>query len=531
MIVTKLMRSSAALGVAAIAVSAVTFLKTMLAARYFGVSGAMDALNVVIALPNLAGGILLGALQASVVPVLVDYYEKGRPSDARKLIIRTAWKVSMAALILGAAYWFFSSAYLHAVGSGLDAFNRSLAFQMLPWAAVVLPINGCIAVLSCLLMARERLVVLAYLPCTSSALAILFLLLGHSLGTPALVYSLTLGTLLQLMILLAIAMRLWGIRPDSLRSSSFKHPQLPATFYPLLLASSFGLTNMIVDQAFASPLGPGSVTALTYAISLNSLLSQVTIFAAATVLFPVFSKISANQRPDELRNLLRRVFEAGPMIFFPLTVAVLVMGRPLVWLLFGHGEFGISAAGLTARAWSGYAVSLVPFFWGIVLTRVYHAIQRPKVLVWAGMLGLVLNAGLDYLFAKFWGVMGIALSTSVVYVAVTAILIWRAQKDVGSILTPSVVSTAAKAFFASVVLWIEVKAIGMPADLSSISKMKLMMWVIFVSVVAAGSYLGIGVLLKMPLHLLVRRRSLGDISASESPLAIAELETSDVILK
>jgi putative peptidoglycan lipid II flippase len=531
MIFTKLTRSSAALGVAAIAVSAVTFLKTMLAARYFGVSGAMDALNVVIALPNLAGGILLGALQASVVPVLIEYYEKGKPSDARKLIIRTAWKVSVAALLLAAAYWFFSRDYLRVVGSGLDELNRSLAVQMLPWAAVVLPINACIAVLSCLLMARERLVVLAYLPCTSSALAIVFLVLGHSMGTPALVYALAVGCLLQLFILLAMAMRLWGIRPDSLRSSSFKHPQLPAAFYPLLLASSFGLTNMIVDQAFASPLGPGSVTALTYAISLNSLLSQVTIFAAATVLFPVFSRISANQRPDELRNLLRRVFEAGAMIFFPLTVGVLVLGRPLVWLLFGHGEFGIDAAGITARAWSGYAVSLVPFFWGIVLTRVYHALQRPRVLVWAGMLGLVLNAGLDYVFARIWGVMGIALSTSTVYVAVTALLIWRTQKDVGSVVTPPVVSTAAKAFFASIVLWIEVKALRIPFDFSAVSKMRLLIWVIFAGVVAAGSYVGIGVLLKMPLHLLVRRRSRGDISTPGAPLVIAELETSDLSVK
>src|SRR5580658_2025360 len=250
MIVTKLTRSSAALGVAAIAVSAVTFIKTMLAARYFGVSGAMDALNVVIALPNLAGGILLGALQASVVPVLVGYYEKGRPLDSRKLIIRTAWKVSAAALLLGAAYWVLSGEYLRVVGSGLDDFDRSLAVQMLPWAAAVLPINACIAVLSCLLMAREKLVSLAYLPCTSSALAILFLVLGHSLGTPALAYALAFGCLLQLLILMVIAVRLWGIRPDSVRSASFKPPQLPATFYPLLLASSFGLTNMVVDQAF-----------------------------------------------------------------------------------------------------------------------------------------------------------------------------------------------------------------------------------------------------------------------------------------
>ena len=88
-------RSSVVLGIAAFTVSLVAFLKTTLAARYFGVSGSMDALNLVISLPNLAGGILVGALQASVVPVLVGHYEKGRAADARDLIVRTAWKLSL----------------------------------------------------------------------------------------------------------------------------------------------------------------------------------------------------------------------------------------------------------------------------------------------------------------------------------------------------------------------------------------------------------------------------------------------------
>src|SRR5580658_944639 len=371
MIVTKLTRSSAALGVAAIAVSAVTFIKTMLAARYFGVSGSMDALNLVIALPNLAGGILLGALQASVVPVLVGYYEKGRAADARRLVVRTAWKLSVASLLLGAAYWIFSNQFLRVIGSGLDESNRALAAHMLPWAAAVIPVSACIAVMSCVLMARERLVVLAYLPSISSALSIVFLLAANHAGPSVLVYALAFGCLLQLLVILAIAMRLWKRRLNARVSfpQESRH-DLPVTFYPLLLAAGYGLTNTIVDQAFASPLGAGSVTALTYAISLNGLFSQMTIFASATVLLPVFSRITASQKPKELIDLLRGVFQAGAMIFFPLTAIVLVLGRPLVWLLLGRGQFGISAAGLTGHAWAGYALSLAPFFWGIVLTRV-----------------------------------------------------------------------------------------------------------------------------------------------------------------
>jgi len=531
-IVAKMTRSSVVLGIAAFTVSLVAFLKTTLAARYFGVSGSMDALNLVISLPNLAGGILVGALQASVVPVLVGHYEKGRAADARDLIVRTAWKLSLAGILAGAAFWFFGTEFLRVVGSGLDSSNRSLAAQMLPWAAATIPINACIAALSCLLMARERLVVLAHLPGVSSALSIVFLLVAHYAGPRVLVYSLALGSLLQLLVVLAMTMRLWGLRLVPRISSPFESRQdLPVTFYPLLLAASYGLTNTIIDQAFASPLGPGSVTALTYAISMNSLLSQMTIFASATVLLPVFSRISVSQSPEDLASLLRSIFEAGAMIFFPLTVIVLVLGRDLVWLLLGHGEFGLAAASLTARAWAGYAISLAPLFWGIVLTRVYHALQKPKALLWTGALGVLLNGGLDYVFAKIWGVTGIALSTSTVYFTISALLIWHAQKQFGAIFSRTVVRTTAKAIFASCILWLGLRALTPSLDLAALSKTELAIRVVIAGLIGCALYIGAGVLLKLPLQLLAHSDSRAATPVSRVRLSATTIEAGDLSVK
>jgi putative peptidoglycan lipid II flippase len=530
--ISKLTRSSILLGVAASAVSALGFLKTMLAARYFGVSGSMDAFNLVIALPNLAGGILVGALQASIVPVLVGYHENGRASDARRLVVRAAWKLSVASLLLGAAYWIFSNQFLRVIGSGLDKNNRALATHMLPWAAAVIPVSACIAVMSCVLMARDRLVVLAYLPGISSALSIVFLLTANYAGPPVLVYALVLGCLVQLLLILAIALRLWKFRPSARISfTEQSRHDLPATFYPLLLAASYGLTNTIVDQAFASPLGAGSVTALTYAISLNGLLSQMTIFASATVLLPVFSKITASQGPKELTNLLRRIFQAGAMIFFPLTAIVLVLGRPLVWFLLGRGEFGITAAGLTGHAWGGYALSLAPFFWGIVLTRVYHALQRPKILLWTGALGVLLNGLLDFLLGRIWGVTGIALSTSAVYLTVAALLVWQTQKQFGVIFSRAVVGTTAKAIFASAVLWVELRVLTMSLDITAMSKPELAIRLGFAALVGIASYIGVGSALRLPLQMLVRGGSSGAVTTPSICLHVQSVQTGDLSLK
>jgi len=229
--------------------------------------------------------------------------------------------------------------------------------------------------------------------------------------------------------------------------------------------------------------------------------------------------------------LLRSIFEAGAMIFFPLTVIVLVLGRDLVWLLLGHGEFGLAAASLTARAWAGYAISLAPLFWGIVLTRVYHALQKPKALLWTGALGVLLNGGLDYVFAKIWGVTGIALSTSTVYFTISALLIWHAQKQFGAIFSRTVVRTTAKAIFASCILWLGLRALTPSLDLAALSKTELAIRVVIAGLIGCALYIGAGVLLKLPLQLLAHSDSRAATPVSRVRLSATTIEAGDLSVK
>jgi len=368
--------------------------------------------------------------------------------------------------------------------------------------------NVVVAAKSCQLIARNDLVIVSFLPGISSLLAIALLFSARRLGTPLLVYSLMLGTALQLVVLFALTL---GPRTDSSiaisRETQGKISAVPKTFFPLLFASSFGLTNAIVDQSFASPLGEGSVTALAYANALNGTLSQLSVFAAATVLLPRFSQIHSQDRPRELTNAVRNVFETGVMIFVPLTAAVLALGRPLVWFLFGGGSFGPRSADLTSRAWLGYAASLTPLFCGIVLTRFYHAIKRPTVLVWAGALSLIMNASLDFALSKMWGPFGIALSTSFTYVAVTALLIWHCSREFGPILSAGILNTTAKTVLASSIAWGGMKIATRSLDIYQLAKAELLVWLIAAGMLGAVLYWVSGVLCKVPFRLLATPKS------------------------
>jgi len=503
MTIRRAIRASAFVGGATFVVSILSFLKNLLAARMFGVSGTMDAFNIVISLPNLFAGVFLGALQASVVPVLVSYRETVGPWLADRFVALLVWRVVAIALAAGALYWLFGRWLLLLIGSGLSPADYHLARRLVPWAAALFPMNVVVAAKSCQLIARNDLVIVSFLPGISSLLAIALLFSARRLGMPVLVYSLVLGTALQLIVLFALTLEprtdtSIAISPETQDKISV----VPRTFFPLLFASSFGLTNAIVDQSFASPLGEGSVAALAYANALNGTLSQLSVFAAATVLLPTFSQIHSQERPRELTNAVRNVFEIGVMIFVPLTAAVLVLGRPLVWFLFGGGNFRPDSAELTSRAWLGYAVSLTPLFCGIVLTRFYHAIKRPTVLVWAGALSLIMNAGLDFSLSKLWGPLGIALSTSFTYVAVTALLIWHCSREFAPILSAEVLNTTGKAVLASSIAWGGMKIVTHSVDIYQLTKAELLVLLIVAAMLGAVLYWVSGVLFKVPFRLL-----------------------------
>lgn len=503
-------RTSALVGAATFIVSILSFLKNLLAAHAFGISGTMDVFNIVISLPNLFAGVFMGALQASVVPILVGYRETAGPWLADKFVALLIWRVVALALAAGALYWLFDRWLLLLIGSGLSPGDYHLARRLVPWAAALFPMNVVVAAKSCQLIARNDLLSVSLLPGISSLLAIALLFSARTIGMPVLVYSLVLGTALQLVVLFALT-----IRPRTESAAIFspgtqgKISAIPKTFFPLLFASSFGLTNAIVDQSFASPLGEGSVTALAYANALNGTLAQLSVFAAATVLLPAFSQIHSQDRPRELANAVRNVFETGVMVFLPLTAAVLALSRPLVWFLFGGGHFGPGSAALTSKVWLGYAASLAPLFCGIVLTRFYHAIRQPAVLVWVGALSLIMNASLDYALSKIWGPFGIALSTSLTYVAVTTLLIWHCSRTFSPVLSEEVAKTAAKAMLASTLAWGGMRIALRALDIYQLTKMELLVWLIGAAILGAVLYWVSGVLLKLPFPLLgATKRSL-----------------------
>jgi putative peptidoglycan lipid II flippase len=141
----------------------------------------------------------------------------------------------------------------------------------------------------------------------------------------------------------------------------------------------------------------------------------------STVLFPRFSKLIAAARWDELKHLLRTF---GGLIFvlaIPSVVLLIVASEPLVRFVFERGAFTPEDT-IAAAEVQRWLAPQIPFYILVMVgSRLLSALDAYQVTLRIGVLNLILNVVGNYVFMSFFGVKGIAMSTSLVYVAATVV--------------------------------------------------------------------------------------------------------------
>ena len=173
----------------------------------------------------------------------------------------------------------------------------------------------------------------------------------------------------------------------------------------------------LVDQAMAAMLRPGSVSTLNYGNKVSSVVIGLGSIALSTAVLPQFSRMVAAADWSGVRTTLKTYTRLALLATIPLTLLLVVLSRFMVSLLFQHGAFTESNTIEVAAVQSLYILQLPFFVTGMLFVRLISALKANHVLMWGTTISFSLNITLDYVFMKWLGVGGIALSTSVVYLA------------------------------------------------------------------------------------------------------------------
>jgi putative peptidoglycan lipid II flippase len=175
----------------------------------------------------------------------------------------------------------------------------------------------------------------------------------------------------------------------------------------------------------AASLGSGNVSILNYGNKIVALVLSVVAVSLSTVLLPRFARLIAAGGWDALRSTIDGYAKLILIGSLPVVAVLSLWAEPMIGLLFERGAFGPQTSAAAGRV-QVYLSLQIPFYVLAMLgARVLSALDCNRVVLRIAAVNLTVNVVGDYVLMQWFGVDGIAMSTSLVYFVAT-IVTWAA---------------------------------------------------------------------------------------------------------
>ena len=391
-------------------------LKELTVAHWFGRGDPLDAFLIAFLLPSFTVNLIMGALASALIPVLMEMRQKHEPEATDKLLssvaIVSVLTLAGIALVLG----LFAPFYLPYLGSNFSPeklrLTRELLYALLPWIVL----NGIALFASSVLNASERFALPALVPVVTPLATMMFIwIAAQRWGAFSLACGIVTGSVVEAAWLFA-TLRAQGTRLSFRWAGMDENVRIVLRQSAPMIAGTFLMgSTAVVDQAMAAMLPGGSVAALGYGNRIVSAVLGLGATALSTAVLPYFSRMAAAADWQGCRHTLKRFSLLVTAAAVPLTLVLILFSRTLVRLLFQRGAFTAADTELVSSVQICYALQIPFYIWGMLFVRFITSVRRNDLLMYASAVNLSVDIGLNLILMRYWGVAGIALSTSLVY--------------------------------------------------------------------------------------------------------------------
>src|SRR3954452_1967692 len=311
-------------------------LREVLAAKYFGLGGPINAFTIAFYIPNVVRSLFAdSALSAAFVPVFTELLEKDRKREAFRLA-STLFMVMLAALGAIVVLFILGAGVIVPIFTGdkfdahLDALAVGLSRVMFP-IVLILGLNGLTVGI---LQAYDHFTIPALSPLIWNVVIMFFLVFSRPLfHGDAQMYAYALGILVATVVQFLMALpvlRTVGFQFEW--TIDWRDPRVKQVFM-LMLPVTLGLGlinfNVFANGVLGSYVSTSAPRAIDNAFRIYMLPQGMFSVAIATVLFPQLSRLAARRDLAGLRatveNGLRLIF----LMLLPATAATLVLAEPI----------------------------------------------------------------------------------------------------------------------------------------------------------------------------------------------------------
>jgi putative peptidoglycan lipid II flippase len=379
-----------------------------------------------------------GALTASFIPVYTEYITQRPPEEGQGLVKATFSVLAVCLLVITVFGILLAPGIVKIMAYGFsqdpEKFGLTvyLTRLMFPYIFFI----GLVALAMGVLNSWKHFWAPALAPVLLN-LSIIFCALVFSPVFSEPILSLALGVLLggiAQLFFQAPFLRRQGIVWGFLFWPS--HPgvkRIASLMAPSVLGLAVTQLNVLVSTFLASYLPEGSVSYLYYADRLLEFPMGIFAIAVATAVLPVMSEHAAQNNWVKLRETLSFSLRLVFFVTVPAMVGLIVLGQPILNLLFQRGAFTAHSTAMTAQALLYYSLGLAGFAGVRIVVPTFYSLQDTKTPVKIAFVALIANVILGTLLMHPLKHGGLALATSLAAGLNFALLVFLLRKKMGKI--------------------------------------------------------------------------------------------------
>ncbi len=388
----------------------VGLVRQILISRAFGTGDAYDAFVAASRYPDLIFYLIAGgALASSFIPIFTGFLEVKDRTAAWQL---TSAIINLVVLVL-ALVSFVSALFplqvvQHILAPSFPPEKQQLTASLLRILLIAPTVFGVSGVVMGALNAHQRFL----LPALASTMLWIGYIIGLLLFVPTmgifgLAWGAVLGAFLHLAIQLPQFLRLpqWqfsltlGLRNPALR-------EVLLLMGPRLLGVGVVQLNFLISTIIASGQPEGSVSSLTYAWMMMTVPEVVIAQAIAIAALPTFSAQVARGELGQMRHSLASTLRGVLLLSLPASLGLILLRRPIIALLYQHGQFGSHSTEMVSWALLWYTAGLVGHCVVEVLSRAFYALHDTKTPVFVGTAAMTLNLIFSFAFSALFTRLG-----------------------------------------------------------------------------------------------------------------------------
>lgn len=447
-------------------------LRETVMAHLFGAGRVYDAFSLGFRIPNLTRDLFAeGALSSAFVPTFTEYLATKGKKEAAELsnLVGTAVILIVGALcVLGSV---FSPVLVGLLAPGWEtadpgkfALAIALTRIMFPFLLVVALAAQAMGILNACNQFAVPTLASTFFNIGSVVFGVAMgFWVGPHLGISpitGMAWGVVLGGTLQLV---------WQI--PALRRLGFRfrlrfdwgHPGLRHIIRlmgPAIIGSAAVQVNVAVNTNLASTIVDplrglnGPVSWLQFAFRFMQLPLGLFGVAIASATLPSISRSAASGNLDEFRKTLSRSVGLVLLLTVPSSVGLILLGNPMIGLIYQGRKFEAYDTQQTALALSCYAIGLAGYAAVKVLAPAFYALGTARAPMLVSVASILINFVVAWSMTRKAGLghAGLALATSGVSLFASVTLFWILRGRIGGIHGRALLGSTLKIGFASAVM-------------------------------------------------------------------------------